>query len=99
MRVQELYTPPREQAPIITTKEVSCDICGEKALRPNNFDHGGWTTEGYGEINITIEYKEGISFPEGGNSETKSWDCCPVCFEKHIAVLFNKPPFITEQSW
>jgi hypothetical protein len=84
-----------------TTREViverTCDLCHKKARDPQS---GEWGTSSYDVEDVTVEYRTGSSYPEGGGGTEYSIDMCPDCFENRlIPWLESQGAIVTEQEW
>jgi hypothetical protein len=51
--------------------ETRCDLCGEAIKDP----------KGYDMDDITIERREGVSYPDGGTGTTEEVDMCGNCWK------------------
>lgn len=68
------HIPAVPATDISVEDETLCDIC------KNSVESGGnWSND-----EITIESKEGYSFPEGGSAEYKFVDMCKTCFDNKL---------------
>ena len=60
-----------------TTKQqfekTTCDLC-----------HGVIEQAPFSEEKVSIQYKTGDSFPEGGSGEVTGLDMCPTCFKDKL---------------
>lgn len=72
--------------------KTTCDICGEEIK-----------TKQYEIDEVTIQWKKGSSYPEGGSGETTILDICSKCFENKILPLLkdklNITPRTEEWDW
>lgn len=76
-------------------KYVQCDICGTQAKDDDN-----WDDESFGVSETEIKYKEGSSYPEGGNGTEIKVDICPDCFKgKLVPWLESQGVVIKKEDW
>ena len=59
---------------VTVVDKTVCDLC--KMEIPNE---GRFVVD-----EVTVQYKTGNSYPEGGSGETLSVDLCPRCFEERL---------------
>jgi uncharacterized protein (DUF2225 family) len=62
--------------------EVSCDLCG-KIGKDGDWETSTWEVA-ESKIEIEVRYKDGDSYPEGGQGEKYNVDICPECFKKKL---------------
>lgn len=62
------------------TVAVNCDSCGE--VIPDERSHR--------VCEVTVEFREGSSFPEGGDVDHVEVDCCKKCFREKVLPLFKQ---------
>ena len=82
---------------------VKCDFCGADVPKlsangdwKNEVD---WTTGGFEVCETEISFREGDSYPEGGNWITLRFDICPKCFkEKLIPWAKSQGAEVTEEE-
>ena len=71
--------------------KTTCDLCGK-----NMFSLG----TGYSIEEVTIEYKKGDNYPEGGSGAECKIDMCGDCFEtKFTEWLTNQGVEIKYTDW
>ena len=67
--------------------EVLCDLCGKVGK------YGDWETSTWevaeSEIEIEVRYKDGSSYPEGGEGQKYNVDICPECFLTKLIPWFK----------
>ncbi len=79
VKVYETYIAPAYEKQRLT--ELRCDLCGEKAERP---EHNNWTTDNWEVAETTVEMQTGVSYPESGTSHYTKFDICIRCFEDKL---------------
>lgn len=73
---------------------VWCDLCG-RHNKPGKTLSGKIVSPGeswgsYSDIeDVVIEYKTGVSYPEGGYDTTYKFDVCPSCFKEKLIPWFE----------
>lgn len=68
--------------------EKTCDWCG-KITERNIGNHHEWAEDSNFDVeHVTIEYRTGQVFPEGGSYTIYSYDICPDCFEERLMPFF-----------
>ena len=81
MHYKEVIVPALQESVKQVLDKTTCDLC-EKAV----------TKEKYSEEGVTIEFKTGEVYPEGGVGEIVSVDMCPDCFKTKLV------PWLEEQG-
>lgn len=95
MRKLDKRTIPASEKEFVS--ERTCDLCGAKQKRP---DADEWGDSSYDVSEVTIEYRSGSSYPEGGSGTEQRFDVCPKCFkEKLVAWMESQGATITETEW
>jgi hypothetical protein len=71
-----------------------CPACGKR----NKTDLPDWDVDHHisKSVNISIEHRE--SYGGSGSSETRSYDICPECFDKHVVPLMESLSVPVEES-
>ena len=59
--------------------ETKCDICGKIAPWPD-----GWEKGPHDVAEVTLELREGRSYPDGGSGKKYFVDMCPECFKTKL---------------
>ena len=59
--------------------KITCDFC-ESIIKKENY-----------KINeVTLEYKEGVSYPDFHSSTTTIFDCCYACWEEKVVPVLQR---------
>jgi len=70
---------------------VTCDLCGSKIT------HISYTVD-----EVTIKYRTGDSYPDGGSGEETSVDMCGLCFETKLVPWLRSQgaePMTNKWDW
>jgi len=68
---------------------VCCDLCGKELKFPHADCNWG---NRFDVQEVSVFYKDGANYPEGGSGTTTSFDVCPGCFENKLV------PWLAEQG-
>jgi hypothetical protein len=73
--MKTVYEPARAREYVSHT---TCDVCNEPI-----------DSKCYEVDEVTIKYKTGESYPEGGSGEEFTLDCCGKCFKAAMMPFFK----------
>ena len=74
--------------------KIVCELCGREAK------NGDWSPDKYGVEEVTIKYRDGSIYPEGGSGTDYEVDICPVCFDDRlIPWLKSQGANVEEHQW
>jgi len=69
-----------------TLEYIQCDLCKRKAIN-DDWQAKDFPIEGGFQVNdVTVEFREGKVYPEGGHGTTLSVDICPDCFKEKLLL-------------
>lgn len=71
--------------------EITCNLCGTQAPRPDNYDSETWSHSGWEYNGVIIQRVTGDHFPECISKNTLTWDICPDCFSTVVEPLLGEP--------
>jgi len=69
-----VVVPATEETTEQKIDKITCDLCKKVIEKDSKFS----------EEKVTIQYKTGNSFPEGGSGDVTGVDMCPACFEEKL---------------
>lgn len=98
-RMRKIKTEQKE-VEVETLEYLQCDLCKRKAIN-DDWQAMDFPIEGGFQVNdVTVEFREGKVYPEGGYGTKLSVDMCPDCFkDKLIVWLKEQGVQVKEEDW
>lgn len=76
---------------------VKCDICGISTT-----DEGNWFGRTLGIEEVSISYRKGENYSDGGSFVKTTFELCPKCFKEELLPFLAKQgafPTVTEVDY
>jgi hypothetical protein len=85
---KEVTTPAVPETTKTVAGGVACDLCGREGKGTTEYGGGFEWGYRYEHELVTVSFKTGASYPEGGSGEKMRFDICPDCFKKKLVPWF-----------